>query len=315
MRGRSGLAAIMVLLMALTLLFRDRAAADEAPPRPLGWFVAELRGSAFSLPGDVAGGQWQPLRPGALVAAGSVVRTEADSHLLLVNRVDRILLSPNSELELPDGKEGDSVTRVIHWLGTAIFDVGRRPSPQFEVSTPYLVAIVKGTVFTTTVSEAGASLEVKEGIVGASPAGGGASIDVAAGEAASVSADDRGTVSPGELSNHPAAGHGGAAGQPADAGAGTDLEASTVSGAGSGEVVDGDAAAAHGRGQGGGNGNAFGRDERNPRAGKGNGRGGWHGCRGQGGCHRDDDDRPNHDGDQRGGGQRATVIHASTLSG
>src|SRR5262249_42734928 len=82
--------------------------------------------------------------------------------------------------------------------------------PQFEVDTPYIVAIVKGTKFTTTVSDAGASVKVSEGVVGVSATSGGASIDLNAGGSASVSAAHRDRVAPGGLTGDagPASGHG-----------------------------------------------------------------------------------------------------------
>jgi len=190
--------AAAILLLAFTLLFfcDIQASAGEASPSGRAWVVAELQGAAFSRPGDAADGPWQALRTGARIKPGSVVRTDASGKMELTNGLDTIRLSPDSELEIPAGQDGP-LTRVMHWMGTAFFHVGKRPGPQFEVDTPYLVAIVKGTQFTTTVSDAGASIKVSEGTVGVTAALGGPSVDVTAGGGASVSASDRGTVSSG----------------------------------------------------------------------------------------------------------------------
>lgn len=195
-RVLSALGRIVIVAMLLVLA-GGRCVADDALQGV--WSVVELRGAAFSRPAAAAANQWRPLQPGDAVVAGSIVRTGEDGNLLLANRVDRIRLSPQSELELPAAEASDAVTRVIHWIGTAFFDVGSRQAPQFEVTTPYLVAVVKGTAFTTTVSAAGGAVKVAEGVVGVTSAKGGASVDVAAGETASVSAGG-GTVSPGDLS-------------------------------------------------------------------------------------------------------------------
>ncbi len=193
-------AAAFLLLAFASLFFCDmHASAGDASPSARAWVVAELRGAAFSRPGDAADRPWQALRTGARIEPGSVVRTEASGRMELTNGLDTIRLSPSSELELPAGQDGP-LTRVIHWIGTAFFHVGKRPGPQFEVETPYLVAIVKGTQFTTTVSDAGASIKVSEGTVGVSAALGGPSVDVTAGESAGVSAGDSATVSRGGLS-------------------------------------------------------------------------------------------------------------------
>jgi hypothetical protein len=307
------------LLVAATVLVHasGRAAADEQFG---SWFVAELRGSAFSRLGEAGDGPWRPLQPGESLVAGSIVRTGNDGNLLLANRVDRVRLSPNSELELPGREEGDAITRVIHWIGTAVFDVGKRPSPQFEVSTPYLVAVVKGTSFATTVSEAGSVIKVTEGIVGVASVQGGASVDVTAGETASVSASDSGTVSPGDLPAASAPEQGGAAAAPSTAATaiagGATVESDTVAGAGGGATAQGADGPGGGDG-GGGNRDGTRRSQsiRDPGDGGTGGQGdnddddgddddddddgddddddddhdhgGWHGhgCHGDGGCH------------------------------
>jgi FecR protein len=245
LRVLAGAVTAMVVAATVLVCAAERALADEASQ--LGrWFVVELRGAAYSRLGDAEAAQWRSLRPGEAVVAGSIVRTGEDGNLLLANRVDRIRLSPNSELELPASEEGDAITRVIHWIGTAFFDVGKRPSPQFEVRTPYLVAVVKGTAFGTTASEAGSVIKVTEGIVGVASAQGGASTDVAAGETASVSAGDAGTVSPGDLSDASGPEQGAA-----DVGAST----STTAGAADTTVGGSTAKSANGSGPGGGDGN------------------------------------------------------------
>jgi hypothetical protein len=265
------------------------------------WVVQELKGAAFSRPHDGGEGQWQALQTGARIDAGSVVRTDGSGRMELTNGIDTIQLSPSSEIELPAGRSGDPVTRVIHWIGTAFFHVGKRPGPQFEVDTPYIVAIVKGTKFTTTVSDAGASIKVSEGVVGVSATAGGSSIDVTAGGSASVSAAHSDTVTPGSPSGDatPAGGRGkGSALAGASDGPPADAEAGTVSGAGgtlSGGADDGSVEGAGGsataRGWNGGNGNGRGRDSEGDSALIGNGGG-------QGGV---DDGDDGDDGDNGGG--------------
>lgn len=269
--------AAVILLMAVAsplILCASQAAAADSSPQLRVWVVGELRGAAFSRPGGGNDAQWQPLQLGAEIAPGSVVRTDSSGSMELRNGIDTLRLSSSSEIELPAGQDGDPVTRVIHWIGTAFFHVGKRPGPQFEVDTPYIVAIVKGTKFTTSVSEAGASIKVSEGIVDVSATAGGSSIDVTAGGSASVSAAHSHTVTPGGASGaaDPAGPGGGYA--PARSGGetsvATDVEAGAVSGAGdsfSGDPdapVEGDNAGTNkiGRGSsGGGNGNGRGRDD------------------------------------------------------
>jgi hypothetical protein len=275
--GRGGLPRPTAVVAALLLLL---CAFASFPPAWAGegpWIVAELTGSAFSRPGDAANAPWQALRRGAPVGYGSVVRTDASGQLVLANGVDRIRMGANSELELPAVVGADGVTRVIHWIGTVVFQVGKRPTPQFEVDTPYLVAIVKGTRFTTTVSAAGASVDVDEGVVGVATRAGGDATDLAAGQAASVSSAAPDKVAPGSLAKD-------------SAGVG---DAAPVGGSGDDGVADAGAAEAdrgrgHDGGKGGGNGNAGDRAKsgRGKGKGNGNGQGNGHGdCHGNGnGC-------------------------------
>ena len=201
--------AAAIVLIAFAPLTPMRAYAVDVASAMHPWVVQELKGAAFSRPHDADDSQWRALQAGAAIDPGSAVRTDRSGRVELTNGVDTIRLSPSSEIELPTPLNGDPVTRVIHWIGTAFFHVGKRPGPQFEVDTPYIVAIVKGTKFITTVSDAGASVKVSEGVVGVSAAAGGSSIDVTAGGSASVSAAHGDTVTPGGPSGDaaPASGH------------------------------------------------------------------------------------------------------------
>jgi FecR-like protein len=315
-------AAVLVIAVFSLLLIDKRAAAGDVSPAMRAWVVQEVKGGAFSRPHDGDDSQWQALRTGARIDAGSVVRTDASGMMELTNGKDTVRLSPSSEIELPAGRIGDPVTRVIHWIGTAFFHVGKRPGPQFEVDTPYVVAIVKGTKFTTTVSDAGASVKVSEGIVGVSATAGGSSIDVTAGGSASVSAAYPESVTPGSPSGDatPAGGRGkGSTLAHASDGppAGTDVEAGAVSAALSGgaddDSIDGAGSSATARGGRGGNGNGHGRESEGDSVliGNGGGQGGVDdgddgdnggGCHGHGSRHHHGGHHHDHDhGDRHGG--------------
>ena len=70
------------------------------------------------------------------------------------------------------------------------YDIGRQPNPHFGVDTPYLAAVVKGTVFSITVAEEGATLQVTEGAVETSTIDGGARDLILPGSVAMVAAGD-----------------------------------------------------------------------------------------------------------------------------
>jgi hypothetical protein len=183
------LAALQVGLALLLAMMAGRFGATEArceelPTAPAVWVVAELRGVALSRLGS-SDSAWQPLRLGMPIAVGSELRTEPNGEVTLTNGQDRIQLAGNSQVALV-AAPADPVTRVRHWLGRAFFAVGKRPAPLFEVETPYLVAIVKGTRFTSEVSEAGGAISVEEGVVAVSSGQGGGAVDVGPGQTARV---------------------------------------------------------------------------------------------------------------------------------
>lgn len=77
-----------------------------------------------------------------------------------------------SYLELPAGAEDDAMTRLVQWLGQVVFEIDHRPDPHFEVDTPYLTAIVKGTAFTVDVTRDNSAVAVTQGVVAVGTPGG-----------------------------------------------------------------------------------------------------------------------------------------------
>ena len=158
--GARLLAALLSVLCLLALSAPARAQELAALPAP--WIVAEVEGPAMV---RYDRGAWQRLDLGAAVAAASEIRTGRAAHVVLVRGEDRVRLFAQSYLELPPATRDDGMTRLMQWLGEALFEVDPRPSPQFEVDTPYLTAVVKGTAFTIEVSREAASVAVSSGTV------------------------------------------------------------------------------------------------------------------------------------------------------
>ncbi len=160
LRRRSPFAALFALL--LLVCSPGLARAQEVAALSSPWIVAESHG-----PAEVRHdrGNWLPLTAGAVVAAPSEIRTGPAAEVLLKRGEDRVHLMGQSYLELPAVAEDDTMTRLVQWLGQALFEVAHRPDPHFEVDTPYLTAIVKGTAFSVEVTRAGSAVAVTEGIV------------------------------------------------------------------------------------------------------------------------------------------------------
>ena len=54
---------------------------------------------------------------------------------------------------------------MIEDFGNVVFMIKKKMTPHFEVKTPYLAAVVKGTTFSVGVTPSGASVQVLEGAV------------------------------------------------------------------------------------------------------------------------------------------------------
>lgn len=246
------------------------ARAEELAVVQPGWTVSELRGAAKSRPiGMTSAADWIDLNSGMSLPPGTEITTSEDGFVVLVNGADQVQIMANSHVQLPIVERPGVLTRILHQLGTVFFEVGKRPGRQFEVDTPYLVAIVKGTKFSTQVSDGGGWVTVTEGVVGVAARSNSVSVDVTTGETATVSA---GTDSDVQVGPTPAV----------DAPAETAPSPSTAPSVPSSSSTPSSGPAANnagkGSGHGGGNGN-----------GKGNGSGNGqsdeeHGCNGGGNC-------------------------------
>jgi FecR protein len=96
---------------------------------------------------------------------GDTIRTGRNGRVLLVRGEETILVAPNSVVGLPLEKRNGLSTTITQQAGSILLDVEKRNVKHFEVETPYLAAVVKGTQFSVTVSEAGTSVDVRRGQV------------------------------------------------------------------------------------------------------------------------------------------------------
>ncbi len=123
------------------------------------WRVAKISGEAW-ISGDkvIAASTSEK----GLVRAGDSIRTGRNGRVLLTRGVESILVSPNSAITLPaDSQSGRST--VIQQAGTILLDVEKKNVQHFEVETPYLAAVVKGTRFRVTLEDARARVDVVRG--------------------------------------------------------------------------------------------------------------------------------------------------------
>ena len=119
--------------------------------------------------GDVAlttpAGEQTALAEGAILNPGNNIRTGQNGRVLLMRGEETILIAANSVIGIPpDLTEGLSTT-IHQSAGSILFAVKKRNYKHFEVITPYLSAVVRGTQFRVTVNRNDARVDVLRGQV------------------------------------------------------------------------------------------------------------------------------------------------------
>ena len=171
------------ILGAVLLLAAPLALAQGA-----NWTISEVAGSVTVKAAATA----LPVSRGASVPAGAVLVTGSGSRAVLVRGKDFMTVNANSRVRIPAAADKASgFFDILQELGNAVFQIEKKPDPHFGVRTPYLAAVVKGTTFSITVSDQGASLQVLEGAVETSTVDGDARELIRPGVIAMVEASDR----------------------------------------------------------------------------------------------------------------------------
>src|SRR5436305_3278748 len=109
------------------------------------WHVSEVSGDVRI----VEGGRAHPAPRGAVVPAGAIVATAPGARAVLVRAHDYVIVSPASRVRVPTLQQqgGSGLIQMITDAGTAMFRIQHKSAPHLGVQTPYLAAVVKGTVF------------------------------------------------------------------------------------------------------------------------------------------------------------------------
>jgi hypothetical protein len=126
------------------------------------WSVSKSSGEVWM---TTTGAQTVSLSQQDVLKPGDTIRTGRNGRVLLVRGTETILVSPNSAIGLPtENKDGLSTT-IVQQEGSILLEVEKRNVKHFEVETPYLAAVVKGTQFRVSVNAASTSIEVVRGQV------------------------------------------------------------------------------------------------------------------------------------------------------
>jgi hypothetical protein len=189
----------MVLIRTLLVLFAVVASTTAASAADAWRVVASTGVVRAGGPGvlPVAVNEQQTL------PADSWVETGATGRAVVTRGLESIVVSPNSRVLLPSQPVNGN-TQVLQTLGSALYQIGKQKEPHFQVDTPYLAAVVKGTTFVITVSEGAASVDVTEGLVQVATPDGAHNVFVEPGFTAIVTRGQRDGVQVGPTANAPA---------------------------------------------------------------------------------------------------------------
>jgi len=137
-------------------------AGSAANAQENAWRVSKISGDVSVM---TPAGQETALTDGAALKPGDNIRTGQNGRVLLMRGQETILISPNSAVGLPAQKRGSLSTTIVHQAGSILLEVEKRNVKHFEVETPYLAAVVKGTQFRVTVDKATSRVDVVRGQV------------------------------------------------------------------------------------------------------------------------------------------------------
>lgn len=179
------------MLLATGLVLMSSLAPATADERNT-WQVRKSSGDVWVA---TSGVQPVSLAQDAVLKPGDNIRTGRNGRVLLVRGEESILIAPNSVVGVPLEKKDGLPTTITQQAGSILLDVEKRNVQHFEVETPYLAAVVKGTQFRVTVGPSGSRVEVLRGQVQVSDFKSGKFALVNPGQAARVSPHGNGGLS------------------------------------------------------------------------------------------------------------------------
>src|SRR5262249_2175498 len=126
------------------------------------WSVSKASGDVWIAS---EGTQQVSLKQEETLKPGDTIRTGRNGRVLLVRGEETMLISPNSVVGLPAERKDGLSTTVVQRVGSILLEVEKRNVKHFEVETPYLAAVVKGTRFSVTVTGESTKVAVLRGQV------------------------------------------------------------------------------------------------------------------------------------------------------
>ena len=127
------------------------------------WSVKKTSGDVWTSNGSDV--HQASVKSDEVLKPGDTVTTGKNGRVLLVRGEESILIAPNSVIGLPSEKKDGLATTIKQQAGSILLEVEKKNVKHFEVETPYLAAVVKGTQFRVTVNASGATVDLVRGQV------------------------------------------------------------------------------------------------------------------------------------------------------
>jgi len=138
------IAALLTVLASILLGVGSNAHAQDA------WRISKSSGDVSIM---TEGFQPIALTAGMSLQPGSSIRTGQNGRVLLMRGNETILVSANSAISFPKSSKPNGMsTTILQQAGSILLEVEKRAINHFEVETPHLSAVVKGTRFQVTMS-------------------------------------------------------------------------------------------------------------------------------------------------------------------
>ena len=134
------------------------AAAGDDGRAPL--IVSALKGDVRAAAGD------HPIaiRSGDTLQPPISLKVGADGAIELQQGLTTISATANSDLDIPKSTDpAETLEKLVQSHGNVYYSVAKRPSHKLNVETPFLVAVIKGTKFNVSASDASSTVSLLEG--------------------------------------------------------------------------------------------------------------------------------------------------------
>lgn len=125
-----------------------------------GWTAARLRGEVLVS----RQGKWVALKLNDTISGGQPVKTSATGAVQFERNGETVDVFANTQIAIEESAAG-SVTTVKEDFGTVTVQDNETAVPRFSVVTPYLVSVVKGTIFTVSTLSGHSRVSVARGKV------------------------------------------------------------------------------------------------------------------------------------------------------